>query len=315
MRTDKHRVSQIEPASYEYLFSYSMPGSDPFFDPGYNDALLLATRTGRTAYDVRLRFDYSTGRSLESERIPVEPFDGPGRKAKFFRHPERGWTGQCDVCGSYHRHGDVWRHRETRECIVVGHICADKLMAYSPDRGAWASYMAEQAQLRKIRRTRSGRFAELVKWARDHRDLLPALKLDHRITRDIRSRLINCPDRGLSKKQEALILKLVEDQKQRGEEKHVPVPVDGERIVIRGTVLSVKEHGIFGSKRWVMTVKVPTPDGSWLCWGTVPTALLGEDLRGTEVEFTAKVVRGDRDEHFGFFKRPTKAKRVGSITR
>lgn len=306
MRTDKHRVSQIEPADYEYLFSYSMPGGDPFFDPGYNDALLLATRTGRTAYDVQMQFDFSTGKIIDSVRIPVEPFDGPGQKANFFLHPERGWTGQCDVCGSYHRHGDVWRHRETKECIVVGHICADKLMAYSPDRGAWASFMKEQAKLRKIRRTRSGRFTELVKWARAHRDMLPALKFNHRITRDIRSRLLRSPDQGLSEKQAALVLKLADD---RSEEKHVPVPVDGERIVVRGTVLSVKEREGFNGPELKMTVKVSTKDGSWLCWGTVPTAL-GGDLRGAEVEFTAKVVRGDKDEHFGFFKRPTKAKRI-----
>ena len=309
MRTDKHRVSAIEPADYDYLFSYSMPGSNPVFDPGYNDALLLATRTGRTAFQTIVRCDLGSGRVIYSERIPVEPFDGPGQRAKFFMRDDAGWTGQCDVCGSYHRHGDVWRHRETRECIVVGHICAEKLMGYSPDRGSWAIYMQETAKIRKARRTWSGRFTELVKWARSHRSLLPALKLDHHITKDIRRRLISSPDLGLSEKQEALVLKLAEP---RAEEKHVPVPVDGERIVVRGTAVSVKEREGFNGPELKMTVKVPTAGGSWLCWGTVPTALLDdqEALRGTEVEFTAKVVKGDKDEHFGFFKRPTKARRI-----
>jgi hypothetical protein len=309
MRTDKHRVSAIEPADYDHLFSYSMPGTWP--DMGYNHALLMATRTGRTAHEVVLQFDFGTGLVRDTKAIPVEPYDGPGQRAEFFMREDRGWTGQCDVCGAYHRHGDVWRHRETRECIVVGHICADKLMGYAPDRGSWAIYQKQAAKMRKARRTRIGRFTELVRWAREHRNLLPALKLDHRITRDIRQRLINFPDRGLSEKQEALVLKLVEDSK-RDPEKHVPVPVDGERVAVRGTVVSVKERHGFNGLEFKMTVKVPTPDGTWLCWGTVPSVLLDDEkaLRGSEVEFTAKVVRGDRDEHFGFFKRPTKARRV-----
>jgi len=52
-------------------------------------------------------------------------------------------------------------------------------------------------------------------------------------------------------------------------------------------------------------------------WGTVPEAAFLNDpesgstlpldaLKGREVEFTAAVERSRDDEHFGFYKRPTK---------
>ena len=57
-----------------------------------------------------------------------------------------------------------------------------------------------------------------------------------------------------------------------------------------------------------MTLKVETDAGTWLAWGTCPSGLLGGDfgIRGCRVRFDAKLTRSDRDEHFAFFKRPTK---------
>lgn len=60
-----------------------------------------------------------------------------------------------------------------------------------------------------------------------------------------------------------------------------------------------------------MTVKITTPDGVWLAWGTVPSNLTGPDgtyqsLRGLEVEFQAALKAG-REPHFALFSRPTKA--------
>lgn len=44
-------------------------------------------------------------------------------------------------------------------------------------------------------------------------------------------------------------------------------------------------------------------------WGTVPSDLLSNGgLKGAAVEFTARVQRSDKDEKFGFFSRPTKAR-------
>lgn len=108
-------------------------------------------------------------------------------------------------------------------------------------------------------------------------------------------------------------------------EQHVAVPVEDGRQRVEGEVVSVKlRSGAYGDA-WKMTVKVETPDGSWLVWGTVPRVLedlamdawkaanVGEDrdpglydlLKGRRVAFDAKLTVG-REEHFAFFKRPTK---------
>jgi hypothetical protein len=52
-----------------------------------------------------------------------------------------------------------------------------------------------------------------------------------------------------------------------------------------------------------MTVR---DDRGFLVWGSVPAALGGIE-QGDRVQFNATVTKSDRDETFGFFKRPTKA--------
>ncbi len=95
----------------------------------------------------------------------------------------------------------------------------------------------------------------------------------------------------------------------RPAETHVQVPVDGERIDVEGEIVSVK---LDEWDRQKMTVKISTDAGTWLCWGTCPDSLPAIPLRGCTVAFSATVVRGDRDEHFGFFQRPTKARLVSA---
>ena len=61
-----------------------------------------------------------------------------------------------------------------------------------------------------------------------------------------------------------------------------------------------------------MTVKVTTPAGTWLCWGTKPSMVEGHNpnegrSRGREIEFTATLKKG-REAHFALFSRPTNAK-------
>ena len=95
------------------------------------------------------------------------------------------------------------------------------------------------------------------------------------------------------------------------EEKHVPAPV-GDNVTVRGAVVSLKERFTQYGATWKMTVKVQTPDGSWLVWGTVPRALANSHV-GDTVEFTAKL-EAARDAapntHFVFAKRPRNAKLV-----
>jgi hypothetical protein len=87
-----------------------------------------------------------------------------------------------------------------------------------------------------------------------------------------------------------------------------PVPDTSERIVITGEVVSIATKENDYGEREVMTVE---DDRGFKVWGTVPQKLIEAsytgELKGERVTFTATVQRSDRDESFGFFKRPTKA--------
>jgi len=100
-----------------------------------------------------------------------------------------------------------------------------------------------------------------------------------------------------------------------------PTAVVEGRIEITGKVLAAKLHeNDFGS-RFVMTV---LDDRGFKVWGTIPASLTNdligfdyydangmyqrhEPRRDARVRFTAMVERSERDETFGFFKRPSKA--------
>lgn len=87
--------------------------------------------------------------------------------------------------------------------------------------------------------------------------------------------------------------------------------VTGKAVEVTGEVVAVKMHENAYGSRLVMTVK---DDRGFLVWGTVPRDLLGggERLKGTHVSFTAAVEASDRDECFGFFKRPRKARKLAT---
>jgi hypothetical protein len=100
-------------------------------------------------------------------------------------------------------------------------------------------------------------------------------------------------------------------------------PVVEGTIQIEGEVVSTKwQENAYGG-RAVMTVK---DDRGFLVWGSVPSALDFIDEPGSEpgdpgfqralgrgdrVRFTATVTASDRDECFGFFKRPRNAQWLG----
>jgi hypothetical protein len=77
---------------------------------------------------------------------------------------------------------------------------------------------------------------------------------------------------------------------------------------VAGEVLSAQlREGYYGDEwKWLVV-----DDRGFKVWGTIPSAIWdvydgeGKNLRGRRVKFHAKVERSDKDEAFGFYKRPT----------
>lgn len=94
-------------------------------------------------------------------------------------------------------------------------------------------------------------------------------------------------------------------QAARAEQAANAEPVPEGRGVVTGAVVStdVKENE-YGT-RYVMTV---LDDRGFRVWGTIPSKL-GPVEQGDRISFTATLERSDRDETFGFFKRPSQATR------
>jgi hypothetical protein len=142
-----------------------------------------------------------------------------------------------------------------------------------------------------------------------HEGLKEALQHSHPITRDIADRLERYG--SISAAQIALVTKLARVAAQPAE-KTVPAPVKTGRMTIRGKVVSKKLQESIHGEAVRITVKVETPSGVWLAWGTCPAALCGNDqdvAPGDEVEFSAALKQADKP-HFAFFSRPTKARMI-----
>ena len=108
---------------------------------------------------------------------------------------------------------------------------------------------------------------------------------------------------SLSKGMVKIIEKHVKSLKASAYDDEPGAPVIEGRIVVSGNVLAVKvQEGYYG---WEQKMLV-RDDRGFKVWGTVPSCI--EPERGNRIEFTATVNKSDKDETFGFYKRPSKAK-------
>lgn len=98
----------------------------------------------------------------------------------------------------------------------------------------------------------------------------------------------------------------VERERERADEVRVPCPIG--RVTVIGKVVSVDSKDTDYGTRHVMTVR---DDSGFTVWGSQPSALYPSV--GDRITFTASVERSDRDECFGFFKRPTKAQLLDTV--
>ena len=91
----------------------------------------------------------------------------------------------------------------------------------------------------------------------------------------------------------------------------ITAPVPFGKVTVLGVIISSdhRTDPYTGGVREVITVK---DDRGFKVWGTCPAKLARgfDELVGMRVTFTADLTQSDRDETFGFFKRPTQAEVV-----
>lgn len=221
-----------------------------------------------------------------------------------------GWS-QCDHCGAHYHHGVLLHHPSTDTYITIGWQCADQRFSL----GNIAFQRKRMDKVMKAIRARRGRFSKLRLFVEAHPEVrlmsqFRNVEFFHSLRTQLMSRLT------LSDKQLDCIPAAIERQKKWAAERierdaRMPeaTPVVEGRIEIAGEVLSAKlQDSDYGSQyKWLVI-----DDRGFKVWGTIPSCIFDEnvtlrDLRGKRVSFTAAVTKSDRDESFGFYKRPTNA--------
>lgn len=267
----------------------------------------MAKRTDMHRPGAIIPADYSLTRFYA---IPGEN-DGPFERADFAatvdfarERAQVGSFGKCGVCGAAFRYGALFTHTGG-ELIHMGQDCARKYEMLG-------DYEAWDAHIESVKRARAAMVqAALNRTKREaflaaNPGLAEALQADHHISADLRNKFqAYC---SLSPKQVELAFKLQAQANEPPKAVEPTVQAPEGRMVVRGIVLSVKSYDSDWGQTWKMAVKVQTPTGYWIAWGTVPSSLPG-DLKGKEVEFTATLSRGN-EAHFALCKRPSKAKLV-----
>lgn len=233
----------------------------------------------------------------------------------------------CDHCGTPHRYGSVVLNTETGEEAAIGVICAGKVLAFS--HGADFKKLMEKrvAQLRKREKTREAEAAyreahpAVSKYLDDQLELSRQGQRHNSFAADVARKLRKYGE--LSEKQTAAIEKCLvreiefakKKQEQAAKLADAPPLAEG-RIEIEGRIVSTKyQESMYGT---TLKMLVELEDGNRV-WGTMPAKLEDEawkiaqdqgknapEFRETLVRFTATVERSQDDEHFGFFKRPSK---------
>ena len=301
-RTDPHRPGIIVPAHYRYVMSYSLPtssGGCPIPGFRHNCERDLA--------------EYETGKA------PKMGEHAPGGMCCVkalttilnVKFTDLGCAGKCSICGARYIEGDVWFHEPTGEHIHLGHNCAEKYEMLA-DRSAYelAHNRFRAAQAVNVLKVKKEKWRET--FLAKHAGLAEAIEGDHYIIKDIKRRFTSACT--ISDKQVALVMKLFGEinkpKPNYDQEKHVEAPV-GKRVEFAGKIVSRKVvENDFGATVKI-TIKVETPEGTWLTYGTAPGDLQeavyksGREWRGVAVKLRATLQAGDKDKHFCFMKRPT----------
>ena len=298
-RTDPHRPGVIMPSQYSYVLSYNCATSDGGWPiPSFGINCELDRRV--------ILKDQETGK----ETIINGKHDADGECCQCgllgAGKTVRSGPGKCTVCGASFVYGDIWKHEPTGEYIHLGHDCADKYQLLA-DRSEWEMADAKARRTAIAMATRASNEGRMLRFCEKHEGLLEVLSVEHEILADIKRKLREYG--SLSDKQIAFARRLAHEvQHPEAKVVEVNVPAPTGKVTFRGIVVSRKlQETNFGQTPRI-AVKVTTPEGTWLAWGTEPAALsdatyLHGGTKGCEVELTATLQPG-KDPHFAIMKRP-----------
>lgn len=279
-RTDIHRPSAIVPDEYEYVGQEYIPVH------GIGDCYALqAMRERIREHMARTGGSYSP----------------------------HSHGGNCMVCGSVNAiYTVLFYHRPSNTYVRMGQDCATKC-----DMGGDFKNSAFRAAVDDARKAHAGKAkAQAIlsdKGLSAAWDIFAAtdtaqFKYEEATIRNIVGKLVQYG--SASEKQFEFIGKLLAQipnrnavAAQRQAEADAAAPCPSGRMVIEGTVLTVKvdDGGYYGPTTKILVKH----DSGWKVWGTRPSGTNAE--RGDKVRFTATVKVSDKDPKFGYYSRPLKA--------
>lgn len=298
---DLHSPANVRPEDYSYRGCW-----EPLQAVGHQTAMMVALMGPRAAE----AFQADRIRRVEEHKALLREIADAGYKGNFDAKRT------CDHCGAYFKYGSIFRHEPTGHLIVVGWICAEQTF----DCPTKAALDQKKARERAAGGREALRNAEAVQaWVDEdptrQTDVIDWM-LAHPEDSFYQDLLGKMRKYGpLSERQEAAVRKgpaMEAARAARAAQDAEAGPVPEGRMVIEGEVVSTKwQDSDFGGS---LKMLVRLGNGSKV-WGSVPSSLQAmeqEITRGDTVRFTATVTRSDRDESFGFFKRPAKAERIGT---
>lgn len=271
-RTDTHKPSLLDPAEYTF---------EAAFYQGSSEAMHKAYGFDHIDYSAAIaRYDSFSG-----------------------NHENKG---TCDHCGAAFAHGALFLHTPTAQLIHIGHICAENTVGL-PSKAAAARKRAERAQAEANEKAK--RLEATQAWRNENQGLVDFLAAPqtHPFLQDMQRALQNYG--SLTERQAAATAKFAakaaefaaRDAEREATKVTPEQPLTEGRREIKGEVVSTKwQDSDYGTSLKMLVVEA---DGNKV-WGTVPSAH-GEEIKGSQVSFTATVTRSDRDENFGFYRRPT----------
>ena len=258
-RTAIHRPAAIQPEHYQFIAPLSSANSV----------------LGRGFDPVSIGLDQH------------ESYRATGQLAEIHRGAFR-----CDVCGAAYSHGAMFEHC-TGQVITLGWICAEKM-----EFNAACKQLKKQGlsllEAAKRKQERTHLLRNFV--FRTEPEVRKALRGNHHITRDIRSKVINHPEwfkNGLSPKQAALVVKLSLQQAEQAESRAEAAKVSRHIGEVGKRMRAVKvrcEAIIPLDGQWGLTGlhKLVGEDGEQIVWFASSSAEWMEKGEEYRVDMTVK---------------------------